>query len=82
MSLPSEIQSMKEDRYQEKMFNKIYNVYLEYQGILAGQSIESEEKNQGRFEKLCEELGENPLEMFQECENYFDLTNTQLSEGV
>ena len=46
MSLPSEIQSMKEDRYQEKMFNKIYNVYLEYQGILAGQSIESEEKNQ------------------------------------
>ena len=82
MSLPSEIQSMKEDRYQEKMFNKIYNVYLEYQGILAGQSIESEEKNQEKFEKLCEELGEQPIDMFKECEDYFDLTNTQLSEGV
>ena len=30
MSLPSEIQSMKENRYQERVFDRAYDIYQEY----------------------------------------------------
>ena len=88
MSLPSEIQSMKENRYQERVFDRDYDIYQKYQSIMAGQSTITEEESQKKFEDLCTETGEHKEDLWQECEEFsekkridmlIDLDNEELS---
>ena len=88
MSLPSEIQSMTEDRHEERVFERAYNIYQEYQAIMAGQSIVTEEESKKKWEELCTETGENKKDLWQECEEFsekkridmlIDLDNEELS---
>ena len=88
MSLPPQVQSMKEDRYQERVFDRAYNIYQEYQSIMAGQSTGTEEESQKKFEDLCTETGEPKEDLWQECEEFsekkridmlIDLDNEELS---
>ena len=88
MSLPPQIQSMKEDRHEERLFERAYNIYQEYQAIMAGQSIVTEEESENKFEDLCTETGENKEDLWQECEEFsekkridmlIDLDNEELS---
>jgi hypothetical protein len=69
MSLTSQQQSSLEDKHEERVFNKAYDIYLEYQAILAGQSLMTEEENKSAFEDLCIETGNNIENLWQDCED-------------
>jgi len=69
MSLPSEIQSMEEDRHEENIITRAIDIYRDYQALMAGQSIETEEQNKKRFLDLCLETEQDAQELWQECEN-------------
>ena len=56
---------------------KCYSIYMQFQAVMAGQSVDCEERLENEFNDICSEFGFEPIDMWAECED-----NHSLSMGV